>query len=224
MCGRFSLVTNAEKLKYQFPNLAACPDSITRYNIAPGQPVFLLCETPGQGSELVACSWGLIPFWVTEMKSAHPITNARSETLMDKPVFREAYQTRRGLVIMSGFYEWQTRDGKKWPWYVSREDESLLTVASIWESHADNNGQRILSCALLTTSANSLMRPIHDRMPVIIDEANRQAWLDNSAFQPDVLTKLMSPANSASFRCYPVTPKMNNARFDSPEAIQPFYG
>ena len=221
MCGRFSLVTNAEKLLYQFPGLATWPAAVTRYNIAPTQSIWMLCQTPDHGLELISCAWGLIPFWETDIKTARPLFNARSETLSDKPVFKEAYQKRRGLVIMSGFFEWQTVDGKKQPWYITRDDDRLLTVAAIWESRADDYGNRVISCSLVTTAANELMQPIHDRMPVLVADKDRDLWLDSQVFDKAALAELERPKTVAHLIRYPVTPKMNNARFDSPAAILP---
>lgn len=113
MCGRFSLVTNAEKLRHQFPGLVNWPGTVTRYNIAPDQSIWMLCQTPDHGLELVSCSWGLIPFWAKDVSTARSLINARSETLAEKAVFKEAYQKRRSLVVMSGYFEWQIVDGKK---------------------------------------------------------------------------------------------------------------
>jgi putative SOS response-associated peptidase YedK len=140
---------------------------------------------------------------------------------MQKAVFKEAYQKRRGLVIMSGFFEWQKTSEAKKPWYITRDDGELLTVASIWESRTDDYGNRMITSALLTTEANSLMRPIHDRMPVLIEEKDRDAWLDTSSFHQETLSALASPKSIPHLTCYPVTPKMNNARFDKRSAIEP---
>jgi hypothetical protein len=126
--------------------------------------------------EIAALRWGLVPHWADDVKIGYRLINARSETAADKPAFRKAFRDRRCLILTDGFYEWQKLDGRKQPYYIRRREGKPFAFAGLWDRW--NKGEQPLeSCTILTTDANELMRPLHDRMPVILDPADFDRWL-----------------------------------------------
>lgn len=221
MCGRFALVTNVEKIRYQFGAVGNLPSLEPHFNIPPGQPIIMLYQAENLQLTAALISWGLIPWYEREVKLSRGLANARRETVAEKPAFKQAFKKRRGLVLMSGFYEWRREASLKQPFYFTRDDDQLLTIAAIWEERVTDDGVLLKTSALLTTDANALMAPVHDRMPVIIREEDQAGWLDNRSYHPGFLAPLLQPQDVAHLSRYPVTSKMNNARFDEPDAIVP---
>jgi putative SOS response-associated peptidase YedK len=149
------------------------------FNVAPTQPVAAVRVVPGgQERELVELRWGLIPSWADDPKIGYRMINARSETAATKPSFRSAFKVRRCLVVADGYYEWQKRDGAKQPFYIHMQGGKLFAFAGLWERWVPPDGEAIESCTILTTDANELTKPIHDRMPVIVDPPDFGQWLD----------------------------------------------
>jgi len=148
------------------------------------------------------------------------LINARSETAAAKPAFRAALRRRRCLVPADGFYEWQRREGRKQPYHMRRRDGAPFALAGLWERWEGPDGA-IDSCALLTTAANELMRPIHDRMPVILDPQTFDLWLDPSMQDVERVQSLLRPYPAEAMIAYPVSPMVNNARNDNPQCVLP---
>jgi putative SOS response-associated peptidase YedK len=220
MCGRFTLEKSIGSLGslFQVRTVAELP---ARYNIAPTQPILAVRQSEeDQGLELVALRWGLIPSWAKEPGAMPLLINARSETAATKPAFRAALRRRRCLVPADGFYEWQQAGGRKQPFHMRRRDGTPFALAGVWERWEGPEGC-IDSCALLTTSANELMRPIHDRMPVILDPPDYDLWLDPGVQEIELLQSLLRPYPAAAMIAYPVSPVVNNARNDDPQCILP---
>ena len=213
MCGRFALATEKHLLEmlYDFEkrpdlNLLLLP----RYNIAPGQKAAVLRLNPHNSSrELVMLKWGLVPFWAKEPGAFKPLINARAETVAFKPAFREALKKRRALVPASGFYEWKEEQGAKQPYYITRRDKKLFSVAALWESRRQGEEESLQTFALITTAACSPISALHERMPVIISEENYTLWLDGRA-DSKVLQNLLEPAPAEDFYYYPVDKKVNS--------------
>lgn len=221
MCGRFALAASISKIKEQF-DLSDLPEVLPRYNISPGQEILFLCQLD-DSKELkpLWLRWGLIPFWAKDIKIGNRLANARSETVAEKPAFRQSFKSRRGIFIMSGFYEWHQGSYKQ-PYYIKAKNDKLLAVAGLWDSWQAPEGGVIRSCCLLTTSANQMMSEIHDRMPVILSAEEMNAWLDNASFDKSKLLGCLHPyVDEQALMSYPVTTKMNNARFESVKAIEP---
>jgi putative SOS response-associated peptidase YedK len=171
-------------------------------------------------NELVLLRWGLIPSWSKDAKIAYKFTNARAETVADKPSFRSAFKQRRCLIPASGFYEWKRDAKQKQPFFIRPRDEELFSFAGLWETWHDREGEIIESCAVITTEANELMRPIHDRMPVILDPESEAVWLDPHAATED-LRSLLVPFASERMEAYPVDLYVNNAKNQGPRCIEP---
>ena len=172
MCGRFTLATVPE-IVAEFFELAAVPDLSPRYNIAPTQPapaILVASERPARRFSFLR--WGLIPGWAKDPKIGNRMINACAETVAEKPAFRSAYRRRRCLVVSDGFYEWQKGPARKQPFYILMRDDRPFAFAGLWEHWEGEDGTTIDSCALLTTRPNDVLRPIHDRMPVILHPAN----------------------------------------------------
>jgi putative SOS response-associated peptidase YedK len=220
MCGRFSLRTNPRAVASLF-DLPSVPDLAPRYNVAPTQPVAVVGTKPGgQGRGLVMMRWGLVPRW---SKGDRPsaLINARSETVLEKPTFRAPFLRRRCLIPADGFYEWARTGTKKQPYHFRRRDQSPFAFAGLWESWTEpETSERLLTCAILTTEANELLRPVHDRMPVILDPTAFDLWLDQAS-QPDELTTLLRPCRAGEMESVAVGSKVNNQKYDGPECLEP---
>lgn len=216
MCGRISLGTTAEALAQLF-KLSDLPDIKPSWNIAPGQPIAVVrVGSRGQRS-LSFLHWGLIPAWSKDRNIAYKLINARSDTVAEKPSFRSAYKSRRCLVPVDGFFEWQRQDKQKIPFHIRKRDSGLFALAGIWEHWKDKqSNEEIESCAILTTTANSLVQPIHNRMPVIINDANFDEWLTGD---PLHLHRFLQPYEWTDFEAIQVSTYVNNARNDGRECI-----
>jgi putative SOS response-associated peptidase YedK len=221
MCGRFTLTDPNADLAVQF-NLPEIPDMQPRYNIAPTQPVAAVrIGAESAVREMILLHWGLIPFWAKDPKIGARMINARSETVAEKPAFRVALRRRRCLVLADGFYEWQKQNGAKQPYYVRLRDGRAFAFAGLWEQWSGPNGEVIESCTLITTRPNELLRPLHNRMPVILDPADYELWLDTEVHQPDVVLPLLQPYPGTDMEAYPVTRWVNSPRNDGPRCIEP---
>jgi putative SOS response-associated peptidase YedK len=220
MCGRFTLEKSVGNLGdlFQLPQLPLQP----RYNIAPTQPIVAIRASPETGDrELALLRWGLIPAWSKDPFAGPLLINARAETAAVKPAFRTALRRRRCLVPADGFYEWQREGREKRPFHMRRQDGAPFALAGLWERWEGPDGSCIDSCALLTTEANVLMQPIHDRMPVILDPPDFDLWLDPQVQQVELLQGLLRPYPVAAMVAYPVSPLVNNARNDDPQCVLP---
>lgn len=221
MCGRFTLTAPAGQLQTRFAFTIPGPPPAPRYNIAPAQPV--LAVLPGRDGRRTGAMlrWGLIPPWANDARIGRRMINAVSETAPDKPAFRDAFRRRRCLVPADGFYEWQRRGQQRIPLYFRQKSGQPMAFAGLWESWQPPHGEPILSCAILTTPANSLMAPVHHRMPAILSPEAEALWLDPLTQSPAALTPLLIPAPPESLCAQEVSPQVNNVRHDSPACIAP---
>jgi putative SOS response-associated peptidase YedK len=218
MCGRFTLHVPPELLAEIF-GLEIIPVLPARYNIAPGQRVAVIRQNGAGRNELVFARWGLIPSWAKDTGIGNHTINARAETLHEKPAFRHAARYRRGIVPASGFYEWR-HDGKKAvPLYVRLKAGSPLFFASLMEHWKSPEGEIIESCSIVTTTANELIKPVHDRMPVIVSPSDCDLWLDREMHDPEQLTPLYQPVSADVMECWEVSYLVNSPRNDTPECM-----
>jgi len=225
MCGRFTLRASASVIAEQF-GLLEVPELSARFNIAPSQPVpvvRLRPDGPGSGPrrELVLMRWGLIPGWAKDPAIGNRMINARAETVAEKPAFRAALRRRRCLLPADGFYEWQRIGKRKQPYFIRLRDDRPFAFAGLWESWEGPDQARIESCTLLTTDANELMRPIHDRMPVILPPEAYQPWLDPSLERPEELRPLLKPYPSEAMLAYPIGTLVNIPTNEDPRCVEP---
>ena len=224
MCGRFLLTTPRTQLADLFQFTVADDDgaSLTpRYNIAPSQSIATVRNEQGDRRELAVVRWGLVPKWAKDRPSEQGLINARSETAAVKPSFRDAFHKRRCLILADGFYEWKRGNGKKKePVAFRLWDGSPFAFAGLWERWEETDGHPVETCAILTTEANELVKPIHDRMPVILRPEHYDAWLDPSVKQTDLLQPLLVPFDAAAMTLFSVTPWVNDARHEGPRCLE----
>jgi putative SOS response-associated peptidase YedK len=190
-----------------------------RYNIAPSQPVAVI---PNNNKDQVDFfQWGLIPFWAKDAKIGYRMINARSETLAEKPAFRNAYRRRRCLVLADGFYEWKSIKGKmkKSPYFIKMESGDPFAMAGLWEIWNAPDGSVIPSCTIITTQPNELVAPIHNRMPVILPPETYEQWLDPAEKKAADLDRLLTPLPAKQMTAYPVSTLVNSPGNDYPECI-----
>jgi putative SOS response-associated peptidase YedK len=221
MCGRFTLTADGKTLQLALA-LQDAPDVRARYNIAPSQPVGVV--TNQQPNVLNQYPWGLIPSWAKDPAIANKLINARSETAHAKPSFRDAMRSRRCLVPADGYYEWQAAPNSKHktPMYIFLDEHELFAFAGLWDVWQAPDGTEVRTCTLLTTDANDATRPIHHRMPVIIERANYEAWLHSDDERER--RALLKPFTSKQVAFHPVAKTVNKPANDSPENIIPVDG
>ncbi len=226
MCGRFSLNQTGERLAQAF-HLQAVPPISPRFNIAPTQPIATLIATPEDPTpHFHLLRWGLIPSWAKDPAIGSRMINTRSETVTEKSSFRAAFKRRRCLVLADGFYEWQAQADRKakQPYYIFLKDHPPFAFAGLWEHWTDpTSGGELQTCTTLTTIANELMEPIHERMPVILSPEDYEPWLDPGNQQAQGLQVLLQPYEAAAMDCYPVSTVVNKPQNDTPECIEPLH-
>lgn len=223
MCGRIILFSAPHVLAEKF-YLDMLPELLPRYNIAPSSNIPGVVANPRSDGRLVKMfRWGLVPPWSPNPDGGAKMINARSETVLDKPSFREAFLARRCLIPVDGFYEWQKRDGLKQPFLFRRKDHGIFALAGLWEHWEYPGGKELETCTILTTTANSTMRPIHHRMPVILPEKDWKVWLDLSHDKTEQLTELLRPCAADILLAHSVTQLVNKPAFDQPECLLPVW-
>lgn len=218
MCGRFSLAVDPALILKLFPDLTIPDDFVPRYNIAPTQGV-LGVHASHDAHHMARFHWGLIPFWAKDRKIGNSLINARAESLASKPAFRAAYQKRRCLVLADGFYEWRAVAGRKTPLYIHRPGGEPFAFAGLWERWIPPeppDSDPLLSCTIVTTASNALIRPLHDRMPVIVEPRDYERWLDPQARDAD---ELLRPLPDDFLELYEVSTVVNSPRNDVPECV-----
>ena len=222
MCGRFTLSTPAQTLQQIF-DLRETPDLPPRYNIAPSEAIATIrLAEPAAERTLDLLRWGLVPPWAKDLDGGASLINARAETAASKPAFRAAFRRRRCLIPADGFYEWQrgVRGGKQ-PFYIRMRDGQPFAFAGLWEQWDGPQGKALDTCTILTTEPNALLRPIHDRMPVILDPRDWALWLDPGVQDPARLQPLLRPYPAEQMLAFPVGQLVNHPANDREECIAP---
>jgi putative SOS response-associated peptidase YedK len=222
MCGRYRLSRRKQLVEEYFDALPGDEEWTPRYNIAPSQPVPVIRQNPKEPRrELSLMRWGLIPSWSKNMSGAGMMINARSETAATKPAFREPLTSRRCLIPADGFYEWSRSGKAKQPYCFEVNDGELFAFAGIWDRWKNPSGQWVKSCSILTTTPNAVNSAVHDRMPVILDRADYDLWLDPGMRNIDVVSEMLKPYDAGRMRCYPVSSRVNHAANDDAECSTP---
>lgn len=210
MCGRFTLTSDIKEMQQRFGAIAKF-EHHPAYNIAPSRDIPVVREG-ASGREIVPCRWGLVPHW-SKPDSTYKAINARAETLAKKPFFRDAYRKRRCLIPANGFYEWKRENRHKQPYYFHLRDEELMAFAGLWE-YWEGKDEHLETCTIITTDANEIMKPVHDRMPVIIAPDNYGDWLETGG------EAHLAPYEG-DMTCYPVGTYVNNPKNDGRDLIEP---
>lgn len=222
MCGRFVSASPPDDIARYFD--AAAPEQALgeNYNVAPTNDVYAVYEDGGV-RRLDAFHWGLVPHWAKDPSVGNRMINARAETVAGKNAFKPSLRKRRCLIPADGFYEWKKVEGqkKKQPMFIHRPDEQPLAFAGLWTiwRNPEVEGEELHSCTIITTQANATMEPIHDRMPVILDQADWDQWLDPANDDVDTLGKLLVPAPPKLIEVFPVSTDVNSVRNKGPELI-----
>ena len=218
MCGRFTFDIPPELLAAIF-GLREIPELTPSYNVAPTQHAAVVRQVSDHNC-LVLMQWGLVPPWAKDPAIGSQMINARSETVADKPSFRHAIKYRRCIVPASGFFDWKHEGKAKTPYYFRMKGGHPLGLAGIWEEWKSPDGSLLDTFSLLTTTANRLVAPIHERMPVILAPDDYPTWLNKHITDPDQLKPLYPPFPADLLEAYPVSDRVNSPRNNSPENIR----
>lgn len=216
MCGRFAFYSPSEATAALF-GAASSTKVVPRYNIAPTQYIAAVRGDGTSAPELTMLRWGLVPSWAKDPSIGNRMINARVETVAEKPSFRSAYKKRRCLILADGFYEWQKGADGKTPYFISLADGTPFAFAGLWENwNSKESDESLQTTAIITTAASDFMAQLHQRMPVVMRPGEAERWLGGDM-------KLLSEVidNPPAFRAWPVDRKVNNARNEGAELINP---
>ncbi len=208
MCGRFALNEISSRFVDYF-QVSDELDLLPSWNIAPTSLInAITADTEGRRHNH-KMRWGLIPSWAKDISIGNKLSNARGETVAEKPSFKSAFKYRRCLIPASGFYEWTKEKSYKQPWYISLKSGAPLAFAGLWDTWHPKEGDSITSCCIITTSANCFMEPIHDRMPVILNPDQWPTWLSPQENQSSIPLHMIRPCDPESLQAWPVTRELN---------------
>jgi putative SOS response-associated peptidase YedK len=228
MCGRFVSSSPPDELAKYF-DVEAVAETVLEpsFNVAPSNDVYVVVESGGV-RRLDTFHWGLVPFWAKDIKTGFKMINARADGLADKTAYKRAFKKRRCIIPADGFYEWQKVPGRKskQPMYIHRTDGEPLAFAGLWEiwrpsEHKDDDEMILRSCTIITGEPNEKVRPIHDRMPVMLPPSAWAEWLDPTNDDIETLGKLLVPAPARLLEVHPVSTAVNNVRSTGAELVDP---
>ena len=220
MCGRYSLVASIAELGERFGFDGSGVAHSPSYNVAPTQGV-LTVVADSEARSAVRMRWGLIPSWAREASIGSRMINARAETVAEKPSFRTALRRRRCLVLADGFYEWRRTGAGKRPMRITMASGEPFAFAGLWYTWRDPKNETITSCTIITTRANDMLRPIHDRMPVILQREQEDLWLKHDVREPEILREVLIPYSPSAMNAYEVSTLINSPANDGPELSVP---
>jgi putative SOS response-associated peptidase YedK len=218
MCGRYVISSSPEAIRAAF-GYGERPNFPPRYNVAPTQPIPVVRLFDGKRS-FALMRWGFVPGWVKDQKTVSLMINARGESVGDKPAFRNAMRRRRCLIPADGFYDWRPGAAQR-PYFVRAKSGAPLAFAGLWETWVGPSGEEVDAAAIVTTRANRLLAPIHERMPAIVAPEAFDLWLDCAKVDAATAAALIAPAPEPLLECYEVSPAVNRVANDSPDLITP---
>ncbi|MEN6395198.1 MAG: SOS response-associated peptidase [Methanoregula sp.] len=221
MCGRYSLAC-IDDICGRFRVIDPSIGFRSHFNIAPGStnPVIVAHERV----EAVMMQWGLVPHWAKDITATHHPINARAEGLLEKPMFRDLVRTKRCMVPASGFFEWKQEGGRKIPFYFSVRDDPVFAFAGLYDIWRNPSGTTLATYTIITTAANSLMAPVHDRMPAILQQDDEIRWLSGTALPEDEMSRILAPYPAERMEGYPVSERVNRPAVDDEQVILPVKG
>lgn len=221
MCGRYTIISAPAVLRDVF-GFEELPNFPARFNVAPTQPIPVVRLFEGK-RQFALVRWGFLPSWVKDPSTFSLLINARGESARDKPAFRAAMKYRRCLIPADGFYEWQARgSGAKQPFYIHAKSGSPLAFAGLWETWTGPNGEEVDTAAIVTTTANRTLAPIHERMPVIVPPEAFDLWLDTAHVDEQTAEAVIAPAPDDLLEAYPVSTVVNRTANDNPKLLEFF--
>ena len=222
MCGRFVLTdTDTITSRFNITTSGNISEKITpHYNIAPTQIIPVIYKDENRENRIEFRKWGLVPFWAKDPEIGHNMINARAETLTQKPSFKHLIKSRRCLVPSSGFYEWRKIDKRKVPYYIGIKDSKMFSFAGLYDNWKDNAGNELKTFTIITTDANNTLKPIHNRMPVILGKEFEEKWLGIKTQDFDSLAEMLKPFPDNKMTAYTVSIEVNNPKNDTPQLIR----
>jgi putative SOS response-associated peptidase YedK len=226
MCGRYTLTSSSEDIALLF-DLSEIPSLPPRFNTAPTQEAAVVRVTaPGAPRHLDFLRWGLVPYWADDVKIGNRMINARSEGVADKPAYRWSFRKQRCLIPTDGFYEWKKEGKAKQPFHIRRKDRQPFAFAGLWARWKPKNAPEgeatpLDTFTILTTDSNEIIRPLHDRMPVILSRESFDLWLDPTVDDRERLLELLRPYDSSVMETVPVSRSVNSPAYDGPDCIAP---
>ena len=221
MCSRYALAC-IENLCGRFRVVDTLADFRSCYNISPGStnPVIVAHERV----EARMMQWGLVPHWARDITTLHRPVNARAESLEVKPMFRDLLRAKRCLVPASGFFEWMEQWGKKIPFYFYKPDDPVFALAGVYDTWQNPAGVTLVTYTIITTRANSVVAPVHNRMPVILRQEDEISWVSRAPIPPGEMRRILSPAPEEGLGMYPVSDRVNDPKADDEQVIAPVRG
>jgi putative SOS response-associated peptidase YedK len=222
MCGRYRLSRRKELIEEYFQTVSGDDDWNPRYNIAPSQPVVTIRQDAREPiRKLSMMRWGLVPSWAKDPNIGYKTINARAETVATTASFREPFKSQRCLIPADGFYEWQRNGKTKQPYCFEVSGGELFAFAGLWDRWKNPQGNVVESCTILTTTPNSLLADLHDRMPVILGHDDYDLWLDPAFKNVASFSEMLKPYDTALMRRYPVSTRVNQVLNDDAECARP---
>lgn len=223
MCGRFVQISDPEKIRVSLPEIEVDEEVKQKYkehyNIAPTQDILTVLNTPTP--RLTFTNWGLVPHWAKDI--GNRMINARAETLLTKPSFKDSFRKRRCIIFADGFYEWQKVGKTRVPYFIRMKDKEPFAIAGLWDTWIDKKtGNTLLSSTIITTDANSAVTELHDRMPVILSADHYETWITNRSVWDETLMSFLRPYPSDRMEPYRISQLVNDPRNDTPELIKHF--
>ena len=219
MCGRFELHSAFEIIARLFGLSGGLITVPTGFNIAPGADIAVIVNEEGE-NKLTLCRWGFVPSWGKDLKEGYKMINARAETVAEKPSFCQAFSRSRCLVVADGFYEWKNVGGKKVPYYIHRRDGNPFGMAGLCNLWTSPEGKQVCTSVVITTIANEVVAPLHDRMPAILPRDATAIWLDPAVHEKEKLLPVLKPCPADDLELYEVTNAVNSPKNDTRENIQ----
>ncbi|MCA1552925.1 MAG: SOS response-associated peptidase [Chloroflexi bacterium] len=220
MCGRFTLHTSLKQIEQTFHVEPSAVNLPPNYNVSPTQDVLTVVQRDGV-NHLEAMRWGLIPFWAKDHKIGARMINARAETVSSSAAFKRPLKSQRCLVVADGFYEWRKQGTKKIPMFIRLKSHAPFGFAGLYDTWKAPSGEPVVSCTIITTDANPLVAPIHNRMPVIIPQSEHTLWLDPDNADLNELSLLLQPYSEQELEAYEVSPMVNKTSNNASECIAP---
>ena len=225
MCGRFTIAVSLDDLKdflHETYDIEDISDQITspRYNVAPGQDIIVVLSDKTK-YRVGLIKWGFVPPFSKDDKVGYQMINARAETLCEKKAFKASFETKRGVIIADGFFEWAQNERLKQAMRITVKNQKIFSMAGLWTTWTRKDGSNLYTCTIVTTKSNHQMSKIHERMPVILDKKAEKVWLNPEVLDLNTLSQLLNTKEDLDLNIYPVTNAVGNAEFNTMECISP---
>lgn len=224
MCGRYTYFSSEDLLKkFNFENKQTFQQALEfkdNYNVTPGSEMPVIIRG-AQAHRVEFMIWGLVPSWSKDPNMALKLINARSESLLEKPMWKRLVKSKRCVVPARGFYEWKKDDDGKTPYYITPKNREFFNFAGLWDEWHDGNGNEIVTYTIITTSPNEEMKSVHNRMPAILDDLQMEVWLGPESLSQAQIDDLLAPFPNGSLKIFEVSKDVNSPKHNSVDLIYP---